>query len=165
MDRCCRPYCSETQTWRTATFLRQLVECQRSLQFMFWITLKYTTQLDCHFPYIWVFSLFMYFLGYLLCIENHFILPQFVFCYTKLLSVSQTWRLPPRCLEVVLTQKKTAVFSSNSFSCCPSSVHEYMSCLCFSASVSGYWAWLRRVFNGNAMQEKAMWQSWIYVHP
>lgn len=45
----------------------------------------------------------------------------------------------------------------------PSFVHEYMSSLCFPRLVSGFWAWLHSVFNGNAMQEKAMCPGYMYV--
>lgn len=45
----------------------------------------------------------------------------------------------------------------------PSFVHEYMSSLCFPGLVSGYRAWLRSVFNGNAMQGKAMCLGYMYI--
>lgn len=69
---------------------------------------------------------------------------------------------------LVSKRKKPKLFFGNSIGwihagMCPSFVHEYMRSLCFPGLVSGYWAWLCSVFNGNAMQEQAMCLGYMCV--
>lgn len=164
---------SEASARHANAFHTQLVKHQFSLKCMYWITLKYAARLVLYFRYLCFFLYLPNVSTLYFCVQY---LPQIAISSFNWLSLCRLFFFLRLDMSTAIQSNWTLSFDKNNhnvllqqvffmLACVHPSVHEYMSCLCFSSHISGFWAWLLRVFNGNAMQEKAMWPSWIYVHP